>query len=427
MLTIDFGYFKEKEMLSANSSHASTIRPFFLVAFSILLTSSAHGQAITFTKVVDSNTPIPGKPGTFTTYFDRPSIGNGNVMLASGDFGQGHLYGTEGGLHVLAGLETPIPNGTGDFTAIASSSFDGNSVVFHGRGAGGQTGIYSDYNGLHRIVDRITPFPGGVGDFTALGGDLSQDGGNVAFGGTDSISGTKAMFTSIGGTLNVIADTNTAIPGGVGNFITLVNPSISGTDVAFLSFGSPLGEGIYAHLADELILIADTNTPVPGGIGNITTVGSDPVIDGDRIAFHASGVGQKGIYTYLNGSLDVLLDLNTPLPGGSGFFFDLPSFEFSLSGENIAFLGEIASGSSNLYSLFNNNLIEVIGLGDTLDGKIVKNLEMGKEAMSGNEIVFYALFQDDSSGVFVATIPEPTTIFLFSTASIIALRRRRQK
>ena len=62
-------------------------------------------------------------------------------------------------------------------------------------------------------------------------------------------------------------------------------------------------------------------------------------------------------------------------------------------------------------------------LEDDINRKIVKNLEMGKEAMSGNEIVFFALFQDDSTGVFVATIPEPSTMLLVSM-TVIFLRRR---
>ena len=90
------------------------------------------------------------------------------------------------------------------------------------------------------IADENTPIPGGTGNFTSFG-NPSLDGGNVAFQGfgTSQI----AIYTDIGG-LGVVADESTAIPGGTGNFAALFSPSLSEGNVAFSALGTGQS-GIY--------------------------------------------------------------------------------------------------------------------------------------------------------------------------------------
>ncbi|MFT4538115.1 MAG: hypothetical protein ACI841_000323 [Planctomycetota bacterium] len=102
---------------------------------------------------------------------------------------------------------------------------------------------------------------------------------------------------------------------------------------------TPFGGSPGAHVAVSthgLQLIADTNTPAPGGGGEFSLFADARAIDAGRVAFiaHRSG-GGSGIFTYENGSLAKLFDTNTTVPGtGSSFqsFFDV-----SLDGDIVDF------------------------------------------------------------------------------------------
>ena len=71
----------------------------------------------------------------------------------------------------------------------------------------------------------------------------------------------------------------------------------------------------------DIIVIADKNTAIPGGSGNFTSF-YHPSLDGGNVAFQGTGSGQSGIYTDIGG-LGVVADLNTAIPGGSGNFTEL--------------------------------------------------------------------------------------------------------
>ena len=97
------------------------------------------------------------------------------------------------------------------------------------------------------------------------------------------------------------------------NFGTLEggSPSISGENVAFIASSSE-GGGIYAHIGGSLRVIADTNTPVPGQPGetfwNFAQLsGTSPSISGENVVFATS----CGIYASINGELRRIADMLT--------------------------------------------------------------------------------------------------------------------
>jgi hypothetical protein len=78
-----------------------------------------------------------------------------------------------------------------------------------------------------------------------------------------------------------------------------------------------------------------------------------------------------------------------------------------------------------LFSDVGGDLTRVIGPGDTLFGKSVVSILMGPDAMSGRDIAFAAVFRDGSSGIYLATVPEPRAFLLGLTGCLLRLRRRR--
>ena len=166
----------------------------------------------------------------------------------------------------------------------------------------------------------------------------------------------------------VMADLNTAIPGGsFGNFTQFFpsapftppgpvdppalfhppDPCIRGDTVAFIGSG-PAVQGVYArHPPQPCIAIADTTTAVPNGKGSFATFWPsdpsfhppNPCINGPAVAFWgADASGLQGLY--VNTPPDpclVLVNSSTPIPGGDGAFHTFTALAFQ--GTTFAFVG----------------------------------------------------------------------------------------
>lgn len=325
--------------------------------------------------IADLNTTIPGGTGNFTSFIPSdptiPSIDGDNVaFFGAGSGGQQGIYVMQNGPPIrIADIATAIPGGTGNFTTFtrAGSSpnpiISGNKVAFFGAGSGGQQGVY-------------------VLDYVALNGPPIK-----------------------------IADTATAIPGGTGNFTAIpVDPYISGDNVAFLGIGSAGQQGIYrAGNNGPPIKIADLNTAIPSGAGNFTSfIPGDPIapaINGTSVAFFGAGSGgQQGIYVMGHGPPIRIADTATVIPGGTGNFTTF--VDVSLSVTDVVFLGLGANGQQGIYDMTGGSLVKVIDLTDILDGRSITGLQFSRTGLVGDPVAFQANFADGSQGIYTtAAVP----------------------
>ncbi len=153
--------------------------------------------------------------------------------------------------------------------------------------------------------------------------------------------------------------------------------------------------------------IADTTTPIPGGVGFFTGFSAfdTPAIDDGKVVFRAFGMDAAsnpvdGIYTDLNGSLEVVADTNTQIPGApSGDTFDTSSVHGfgspSISGANIVFKGDSDGAMDRgVYARFGANPLEVIA--DTRGSSLFSTLS--SPAVSGDYVGFWTFVP--SSGYF---------------------------
>ncbi|GJM15644.1 MAG: hypothetical protein DHS20C13_09710 [Thermodesulfobacteriota bacterium] len=330
-------------------------------SISFILSDNLNAQTFTVEVIADQQTMIPGGTGTFTD-FDAPVyLGLGEDVVFRGrapSSGQIGIYTViSGALSVVMDLNTSIPGGMGNFTNSTDTMSPGvGDAGFTGFGSSSQRGIYTFISGtLAVVMDKNTAIPGGSGNFTSSGTPISLGDGNVAFGGFGS-SSQSGIYRSIAGTLGVVADETTAIPGGSGNFTGFGIPtSLGGGDVAFLGLGSSSQRGIYTFIAGTLAVVVNTSTAIPGGSGNFTEF-NDPLSLGDGdVAFRASGSGgQSGIYTVIGGTLALVADENTMAPGGLATFsnFSPPT---PLTGGDVAFLG-VSSGQNGIYAFLGGTL-----------------------------------------------------------------------
>lgn len=405
-----------KENTSATTSATAIVSPNTSATASptaVISPVSSGAETFAFRKVADTNTRIPGGTGNFTNFGISPSL-DGRYVAFRGDGAsqQKGIYISSGGaLEMVVNTNTRIPGGTGNFTGFGTSqSLNGGNVAFYGDGVGGgplpfQQGIYIYIysRGLTKVVDTYTAIPSGRSHFTSFFiGAPSLDRGNVAFLGEGPFE-QLGIYVNSGG-LTKVADRNTAIPGGRSNFTGFIEgPSLDGRNVAFVGYGEP--RGVYISSGNALEVVANTNTRIPGGTGNFTDFTGSPSLDGGNVAFHGGGSShQLGIYIRSGGTLEVVANTNTRIPGGTDTFFFFNST--SLDGRNVVFSGEGLHMKNSVYTTLGGSLRKVIDLNDALDGKKLDSLHADQESLSGNSVAFHASFADGSQGIFVATLGE---------------------
>ena len=177
-------------------------------------------------------------------------------------------------------------------------------------------GAFTPVITLSTVADSATLIPGGSGTFTSFNPGLTAippdpciSNGNVSFWGAGI--GQQGIYATLFGKLTKIADLNTTIPGTTQTFVSFPpDPMISGGNVAFIGNGEGTQGNYVGFPPDPIwppgpVRIADLNTAVPGGTGNFIsftptdpTIPPDPMrISGTNLAFVGYGSGgQQGVY-----------------------------------------------------------------------------------------------------------------------------------
>lgn len=397
---------------------------------------------VTFTRIANANTSIPGENFVFTGHagaFDPgPSISFDRIGFAGlgPDGFRGVFLHVNGGLHAIATTGMTVP-GFKDLTFETDFSHvsvhRANAVFAGGYGESPpspfdhQDTVLLRYNraiGLETIAGPNTPIPGGVGNFHGFYAP-SVHGNDVAFlgfGPDDQIG--IYLYNISSGVFRVVADADTSLSGLFSSGPRSC-PSVSNGRVAFCAGDSDGNVGIYVWDDDEFEVLASTSAPIPGGDGNFTLFGVCEGFDGSTVALIGFGAdGQAGIYGYRDGVLKVVADTNTPLPGGKGDFIGFSRFNSApVSHGRIVFHGAGEDEQGGLYAGTpvgdgTWDLFDVIQNGDELDGQqltvnnpteepwweVVPPLSIARDCVDSTKVAFLVGFPDGTSGIYVATM-----------------------
>ena len=347
------------------------------------------GLSFHYYKVVDTDTVMPGDTETFGCV-GQPHVSYGSVAFRGGgeeDCGAAiwtwrlddpatltKRYGR--GMSSLDG---------GTFIEFSSLSYNKGHVAFAAQtGGSAARGIYTDARGaLELVANRFTPVPGGVGDvFFHFGAPWIYE-GEVVFRARvvtlSPINIIDGIYAWADGVLRLVAAEGiTPVPGGTGTFVDFGDedatgviahlsgiPAVDDGVVVFRGRGSDGEHGVYREHNGVFSVIADLNTPIPGGTGNFTDFEAGRLagnIDDDQIVFVGSGAGgQQGMYLWNAGTLSVIVDNTTYAGAGTqGMGFDHGA---------VAFLASPAGGGNQgIFTTLGGEVTKVVENFELLDG-----------------------------------------------------------
>jgi len=376
---------------------------------------------VTFTKIADTSTIIPAGQwaGEKFKHFGIPAIDNGNVVFLgvpdSATGGDNGVYGWKNGaLGLVADPSVPHPSG-GTLREFREPTVRGDTVAF--RTEAGGSSIFHASGGVVTSIGTmpVTRFssPSVDGDDTWFYGYSFAPGplGGVIDGG---------VYRAHAGSFENVAPHGSPTPSAPEGysfyFLNADHRVIAQSGQALFWAGStkpnsPRISGLYSVKDGEVERVVDSTMPVPGStggsFGNFEYVAFDR--DGEVTIFRngaAIYVGQGGTFTRVAVA-------GEPAPGG-GTFAITDFDEVVVDSGRIAFTeGPDPIGlPSRLYSDLRGSLERIVGLGDTLGGSTVVRVQIGPEAISGNQIAFFAWLSDGGYGVYVATIPEPSATWI---------------
>ncbi len=273
--------------------------------------------------------------------FDVESVsGNSYLLTASSNYFDAQpntYYGAHllfpGGQRILdmttayPGYPSPLPR-----NLIGPATLDGPRVAMHLRStniAPAQPSSIILWNGgsVSKIVAKGDPIPGSAATFQDFDSSMRPfaTGGAVVFVGNGS--GVSGIY-EWSGTLRKVVDSATPAPQGgtLGTFFESRSAVKSGGDYAFITGSS--ATHLYKMVNNQLTLVASNSTPVPGGSGNFFNVFA-PTIRNGSVVFLAWRDNQfappreYGIYTDFTGSIEPIVDLRTDFGGKTPSSFSM--------------------------------------------------------------------------------------------------------
>jgi hypothetical protein len=382
--------------------------------------------AIVHRRIADFDSDVPGDPGGAFDSFLMPAMENGEVVFSAyvsgGAAAQGLYLWSGGVLSRIADTTMIVPGGTVSFESFRPFPSIGDGAVSfqasYSDGAYGTLhGTFTTLGGsLTRILEQgTTPYPGG-GVFSSAY-YTSIDDGLIAFV-AQSDAGAASIMTYDGSSFVPVVDESTIMPGQGVTFDVFVLTHLGNDDgeIAFVGYNETTTYAAYYKYSGgtltELVAYGD---PIPGGSNTFGFISAGEIDEG-VFAFGGeddfSTPTEFGIYTADGVTTEVVADLNTAVPDGTGTFTNFA--EPSMDKGHVAFSGYDTADAWGVYTNVTGALARAIAQGDSLRGKTVDRSPLGiystaYEALSGNQIAVQMWFTDGTRAIYLVTMPAPLT------------------
>ncbi|RYD46327.1 MAG: hypothetical protein EOP85_07665, partial [Verrucomicrobiaceae bacterium] len=282
--------------------------------------SFAAGLEVTLEKITEASLPArlgdPVAVGGNLFYYGI-SDGNASGLYRNGTLivGQGgSISGSEVGSAGVSGGDgsSVLVGATSNHAAPSPDEFYNTLNVISGGGA------------PFRILSRGTSFPGypdpphpvnPIGPGTIQGGQVAFLIREAAFA-TPRRPSAIGMVSSGGGTVSVIVKEGDPLPGNNGTFSVFDSftvPFVNNGSVVFTG-RSTTRRGIFEWQGGSLSVVVDATMARPEGGTFSAAFGPEPVKFGQDYAF----IGGTALYRKKNGQIALVANSQTPVPGGTG-------------------------------------------------------------------------------------------------------------
>ena len=257
--------------------------------------------------LADPSTLVPNSAGFFSEFgqfsFDIDGENRAFWARVSSPTGSGVYAEIDGDLVLIADQDTDVPGGTGTFGELTGFgsflsqrlSIDSNKVAFAVNITSGTIAIYL----FDTLGNGVVIADGSDGVIPEPGQPLAFDGnGNVLFIGDNGI------YRNVSGVNTLVVDTSTIPPGRTGPLIEFRHLDSDGDVITFQSATADGGDGVFAIENGVLRLVADELTLAPEGVGNFVTL-LNPVISETGVAFFGEGSGESffSLFAEVDGEL----------------------------------------------------------------------------------------------------------------------------
>ncbi len=398
-------------LLSGTPAHCVLILLFLAIS-----SCSQTSAEITLTRVVDTATTVPGGVGEFTR-FDSLNVDGGTLVFSHGRDGIYRLR--DGHLESVADANTTLPDGS-RFFDLRYPAIDGDTIVFWGRTStseGSRAGVYRVIEDEVSVVaDTNTLLPDGNGRFGSFDPPVVHGGRVVFRAETDSGEGVYLFDEH----LRTIADTSTAAPNDQGLFQQFAYRVQVDNGNVFFHGRAASGDGIFAEIDGQIERIVSEDSSDLRAIADFSS-------DGESVIFR--GVhedGRHGIYTTAMGGdgLPALIADQDSFEESLYAAFPFPRSSTPLASENG--IAVLATTSDREYWVLwhrEGEWMQVARSDELLDGLTISSIEVfdGHE-LSDTQLGFVVNFEGDRRAVYLATVPEPSTLALLLVCCLPALR-----
>jgi hypothetical protein len=389
------------------------------LALGAALAPAAMAQS--FTRVIGTGDAVPGGAHPILTFDEAPClVGDHIAFLAShqnlGGFVSSVYSNASGSFAPVVATGETMPTEGVPFEFLIRLTADADAIAVQGSsfvGGIARNGIYSDAPGaLTELVDQNTSIPGAFGSFTQIGGqDFAFDAGQVVFTGSGP-SSLRGIYTAdaVNGGLARVVDSTMPMPGQPAgtDFSFFGEPVIHGDRVVFAGNGGGTS-GIFEQYAPgvgSIDLVVDTSTPVPGGGAWWLVVA--PVISEDATLFQGYGPS-IGLYRAEGGAVATVADGSMSIPGGTGTF---PEFNARAMTQGRAVFEAFDfnfGGQIGIYSDWCGSLQPVVVPGDVIDGLTVSHVNIDQDSVDGGRMAATLTFTDFSQAIYLIDLDSMTS------------------
>src|ERR1051325_1168718 len=336
-------------------------------------------QPISFSRVADTSTIIPGQTQHFLDFSSLygPAYRNGTVAFTG--YGSGvvqGIYGRTGAsLSTIVDWTTTVPGTSSSFTNLSQPVSQDGDTCFVGSG-GGRQGTYLSQgaSGPASLVDTSTPVPGDTGTFRGFGSPTFRNGAAVLTGSNapPSPSGNRGVYRASPSGVARIADLSTPAPGRL-SFTGFTDASWDGSSAAFSARTSDGARSVFLADQSGFTTLAQPGTPIPGTNDSLTNA-SLVSYEGGTYAFRGATTQTiDGVYTNLGGSFRRVVDTSTGLPGNFPFQNVL---DVSVSDGVLVFFTVGGLNDWGIWSLDSEgNPFKIVGVGSVIEGRTVTQLQ----------------------------------------------------